>query len=78
MTKRFDEMRYEGKDGTGEGFVLKVRRRADAEEDEAYAVKLGYIEEGWRDPVHIALWLSEEQVRMLARTMLDAVGRDGE
>lgn len=78
MTARINEWRYEGKDGTGEGFVLKVRRRADPKEDEAYAVGFGYAEGGWRDPVHIALWLSEEQVRMLARTMLDAVGRDGE
>ena len=78
MTARINERRYEGKDGTGEGFVLTVRRRADAEDDEAYAVRFGYAEDGWRDPVNIALWLSEEQVRMLARTMLDAVGRDGE
>ena len=76
MTARINERRYEGKDGTGGDFVLAVRRRADAEEDEAYAVKLGYIEEGWRDPVHIALWLSEEQVRTLGRMLMDAAGVD--
>ena len=75
MTTRINETRYEGRDGTGEGFVLTVRRRADAEEDDrAYAVRLGYDEDGWRDPVNIALWLSEEQVRTLGRMLIDAAG----
>ena len=74
MTTRINETRYEGRDGTGEGFVLTVRRRADAEDDEAYAVRLGYAEDGWRDPVNIALWLSEEQVRTLGRMLIDAAG----
>ena len=75
MTTRINETRYEGRDGTGEGFVLTVRRRADAEEDDrAYAVRLGYAEDGWRDPVNIALWLSEEQVRTLGRMLIDAAG----
>ena len=75
MTTRINETRYEGRDGTGEGFVLTVRRRGDAEEgDRAYAVRLGYDEDGWRDPVNIALWLSEEQVRTLGRMLIDAAG----
>ena len=74
MTTRINETRYEGKDGTGEGFVFVVRRRADAEDDDRYAVRLGYAEDGWRDPVNIALWLSEEQVRMLGRMLMDAAG----
>lgn len=73
MTTRINETRYEGRDGTGEGFVLTVRRRADAEEDDrAYAVRLGYDEDDWRDSV--VLWLSEEQVRMLGRMLIDAAG----
>lgn len=76
MTARINEWRYEGKDGTGEGFVLAVRRRADAKEDKAYAVGFGYAEGGWRDPVHIALWLSEEQVRTLGRMLMDATEVD--
>lgn len=74
MTTRIRETKYEGKDGTGEGFVLVVRRRADADDDEAYAVRFGYAEDGWRDPVNIALWLSEEQVRTLGRMLIDAAG----
>ena len=74
MTTRINETRYEGKDGTGEGFVLVVRRRADAEDDRGYAVRLGYTEDGWRDPLNIVLWLSEEQVRTLGRMLMDAAG----
>ena len=74
MTTRINETRYEGRDGTGEGFVLTVRRRADAEDDRGYAVRLGYAEDGWRDPLNIVLWLSEEQVRTLGRMLIDAAG----
>ena len=75
MTTRINETRYEGRDGTGEGFVLTVRRRADAEEDDrGYAVRLGYAEDDWRDPLNVVLWLSEEQVRTLGRMLIDAAG----
>lgn len=74
MTGRIRETKYEGWDGTGQGFVLTVRRSADAEDDEALALRLGYAQDGWRDPVNIALWLTREQVRTLGRMLIDAAG----
>lgn len=74
MSGRIKERRYEGKDASGQGFVLSVRRSDDG----TFAVRFGYSDKGGVEPTNVIVWLTEEQVRTFAGVMLDAVGRDGE
>lgn len=66
------DVRQDGTDASGQGYTLTVRRTDDG----TFAVRFGYSDDGGVEPQNIAVWLTAEQVRMLAGAMLDAVGRD--